>query len=236
LNRRADTMSGEPLDPWLVWSGRELVWSGDGKEYLRGVGVKYLLHPAFNEGFEKLLKLYKPRKLYELCLFIPCSYGKPYSQSFIHYLIQRAIVESGRFEDVHQVILTNAGVVPRELEEFYPYVAYDWNPSYETPEVKKLYVEVLVWRLRRYVERFRGFYKRFACFLRWDSDSFKAVEIVSRSLGVEIPNLAPRTVPPREIEEVSLNGLYRDPDLVLVTPTALASLRDGIRKLLSGER
>ncbi len=222
----------ELLDPWLVWSGRELVWSGDGKEFLRGVGLRYLLHPAFVEGFEKLLKLYKPRKRYALCLFIPCSYGKPYSQSFIHYLIQRAIVESGRYHDVHQVILTNAGVVPRELEEFYPYVAYDWNPAYETPEVKELYVEVLRWRLRRFIERFGGFYQRFACYLRWDSDSYRAVELVSKDLGVEIPNLAPREVPKEELDEVSLGGIYRDPDLVLVTRTALQSLSRGLRELL----
>jgi len=229
------TPPDETMDPWLTWSGRELVWSGDGREYLRGVGVKYLLHPAFNEGFEKLLKVYKPRKRYALCLFIPCSYGKPYSQSFIHYFIQKAIAESGFFNEVHQVILTNAGVVPRELEEYYPYVAYDWNPSYETPEVKKLYVEVLAWRLRRFIEAFRGFYTKFACFLRWDSDSFKAVGIAARSLGIEIPNLAPQSVPESEVEEVSLRGIYSDPDLVLITPTALRSLTEGIKRLLSSE-
>ncbi len=226
------TPAEEPIDPWLTWSGRELVWSGDGKEYLRGVGVKYLLHPAFNEGFEKLLKKYKPRKKYALCLFIPCSYGKPYSQSYIHYFIQKAILESGHFDEVHQVILTNAGVVPRELEEYYPYVAYDWNPAYETPEVKKLYVEVLAWRLRRYIDAFKSFYSKFACFLRWDSDSYRAVEIASRSLAIEIPNLAPREVPREELEEVSLRGLYSDPDLVLITRTALKALAEGIKELL----
>lgn len=226
-------MGEELLNPWLVWSGSELVWSGDGKEFLRGVGLKYLLHPAFVEGFEKILKLYKPRKRYALCLFIPCSYGKPYSQSFIHYFIQRAIAESGRFEEIHQVILTNAGVVPRELEEFYPYVAYDWNPNYETPEVKEMYVEVLRWRLKRFIERFGKFYSKFACYLRWDSDSYRAVEMAAKELGIEIPNLAPRHVPREEVEEVSLNGLYRDPDLVLITRTALRNLVDGLRKLLS---
>ncbi len=219
--------------PDVIWDGRELVWSGDGKEYLRGVGKRYLLHPAFVEGFEKLLREYRPKKKFRLCLILPCSYGKPYSQSYIHYFIMKAIKESGFWDDIHQVIVTNAGVVPRELDEYYPYCAYDWNPKYETPEIKRLYTEVLTERLRRYIERFRGYYEKFACYLRWDSDSYAAVRNVEATLRIEIPNLAPKSVPEEEVRKVSLYGVYDDVDLVLITDTALKALRDGIRALLS---
>ena len=217
---------------WVVCDGRNLVWSGDGREYLRGVGVKYLLHPAFVEGFEKILTLYRPARKYRLCLVLPCSYAKPYSHSFIHYHIIKALRESGHYNEIHQVIVTNAGVVPRELEEYYPYIAYDWNPRYETPQIKERYVEVLSYRLRKYIEKFREFYEKFACFLRHDSDSYRAVREVEKALGIEIPNLAPEEVPREEVEEVSLHGVYYDPDLALITPTALKSLVDGVKKLL----
>lgn len=218
---------------WIIWDGENLLWSGDGKEYLRGVGVKYLLHPAFEEGYQKIVGEYKPRKHYKLLLILPCSYGKPYSQSYIHYFILKALRETEYYDDIHQLIVTNAGVVPRELDEYYPYVAYDWNPRYETPEIKKEYIRVLRRRLKGYLEKFREYYDKIACYLRWNSDSYQAVKMVSEELGIQIPNLAPKEVPEEELREVSLNRLYEDEDLILITPTALRSLMEGVRRLIS---
>ncbi len=217
----------------VIWDGRNLLWAGDGKEFLRGVGLRYLKHPFFEEAYRKIIEEYEPPKK-KLCLFIPCSYGKPYSQSFIHYFIQKAIVESGAYEQVHQVILTNAGVVPRELDEYYPFCAYDWNPQYETPEIKKLYTEVLAERLKGYLQKHGSRYEMLACYLRWDSDSYAAVRIVEKELGVSIPNLAPNNVPAEEVSEISL-GIYEDPDLVLITRTSLEQLKNELRKLLGAE-
>jgi len=218
---------------WIIWDGSNLLWSGDGKEYLRGVGTKYLIHPAFEEGYQKIVREYKPQKCYKLLLILPCSYGKPYSQSYIHYFILKALRETSYYDEIHQLIVTNAGVVPRELDEYYPYVAYDWNPKYETQEIKEEYVEVLRRRLKGYIVKFRGYYKKIACYLRWNSDSYKAVRIVANELGINIPNLAPKHVPRSELLEVSLNGLYEDEDLLLITPTALSKLKEGITRLLS---
>ena len=100
---------------WVIWDGKELLWSGDGREYLRGVGLRYLVHPAFEEGYKKILSNYKPRKKYKLLLILPCSYGKPYSQSYIHYFLLKTIKETGYYDHIHQLIVTNAGIVPREL-------------------------------------------------------------------------------------------------------------------------
>ncbi|HIP65787.1 MAG TPA: hypothetical protein EYH08_04625 [Pyrodictium sp.] len=222
----------------IVWDGRELDWIDPCKynnccrEFLRGVGKRYLLHPAFEAAFEKLLNSYRPKKHYTLLLIIPCSYGKPYSQSYIHYFIQKAIWEANAYDDVHQLIVTNAGVVPRELDEYWPWCAYDWNPKYETKDVKREYVDVLTRRLEAYIKRFSNYYSGFAAYLRWDSDSWKAVENVAKKLNLEIPNLAPRTVPVEELEKVSLGGVYEDPDLVLITPTALKKLQCSLRELL----
>ncbi len=218
----------------VVWDGRELDWVEPRgcREYLRGVGMKYLVNPIFEEAFRRILEAYKPRRRYAIGLILPCSYGKPYSQSYIHYLIRRAIGDLVAEGLVHEIIVTNAGVVPRELDEYWPYCAYDWNPAYETPEIKEAYTRVLAERLTRYITRFRDYYKAFAAYLRWDSESWQAVQQASKRLGIIIPNLAPEQVPEQELSEASINGLYKDQDLVLVTPTATRTLRTRLLQLI----
>ncbi len=223
--------------PEVVWDGSELDWvSTNQRLYLRGVGTKYLINPYFEEGFRKLIQTYEPPKeRYELALILPCAYGKPYSQSYIHYAIRSAIKDYLLKGLIHEVIVTNAGVVPRDLDEYWPYCAYDWNPKYETPEIKEAYVEVLKERLSQYLRRHGWRYDRVVAYLRWDSDSWKAVKLVSKELGIHIPNLAPKKeeVPENEITEVSLDGLYQDEDLILITPTALKKLREEIEKIIN---
>jgi predicted RNA-binding protein len=221
----------------IIWNGRELVWAGDGKVFFRGVGKAYLKNEIFEEAFRKLLTDYKPNRRYKLCLFLPCSYGKPYSQSYIHYFIIKALRSLGdAYSDVHQVILSNVGVVPRELEEHTPFIAYDWNPACETEEIKQLYVKVLAGRLAKYIKRFMSFYGRFACYLRRESESYKAVQVVEEELGVQIPNLALDEVPAEEIRAVSLTTYNRERDLCLIAPPNLDSLVKGLKRLLTGEQ
>jgi len=219
----------------VIWDGKELDWVKPDKcrEYLRGVGLKYLVNRYFEEGFKKIITDYRPSRRYIIGLIIPCSYGKPYSQSFIHYFIRKAIKDFIVKGYIHEIIVTNAGVIPRELDEHWPYCSYDWNPKYETSEIKKEYTEVLAKRLKTYIEKFKGYYRAFVAYLRWDSDSWHAVEIVSRELGVKIPNLAPRFVPPQEVNEIGLEGLYEDPDLTLITPSALSTLRRNLIELIN---
>jgi hypothetical protein len=218
--------------PEVIWSGDELDWVKPRgcREYLRGVGKRYLTSPYFEEGWRKLLENYTPPKKYKLGLILPCSYGKPYSQSYIHYNIRRAIMEYLVKGELHEIIVTNAGVVPRELDEYWPYTAYDWNPKYENNLIKKCYTKVLSERLIGYLRKNMGYYKEIAAFLRWDSDSWKAVEIASKALNFRVDNLAPASVDREEVEDVSLNGLYKDEDLVLITPSALRLLKEGIKQ------
>ncbi|WP_048191634.1 DUF5591 domain-containing protein [Pyrolobus fumarii] len=219
--------------PRRVWTGKELDWvePGECREYIRGVGLDYLIHPAFEKGFSKLLTSYEPPRG-KILLFLPCSYGKPYSQSFIHYMIRRTLWKNGLIDKVHEVMLTNAGVVPRELDEHWPYAAYDWNPIYETPEIRECYRRVLADRITAYLETFKSYYRGFAAYLRWDSDSWAALRVAAERLGIRIENFAARTVPNEEVREVSLGGLYQDADLVLVTRSSLASLVQGLKKLV----
>ena len=59
-------------------------------------------------------------------LLLPCSARKPYSASRSHRRFRDAIWASANPSAVHEVIVTSPlGLVPRELERFYPARAYD---------------------------------------------------------------------------------------------------------------
>jgi len=206
-----------------VWNGKELIWSGDGKTFLRGVGESYLSHPFFEEAYKKILSDYKPKINYSLCLFLPCSYGKPYSQSFIHYMIIKSLMNlKDRYSKVHQIILTNAGIVPRELEDYYPFCCYDWNPKFENHYIKDIYVEILFKRLKGFILKFKNFYKKFACYLRWNSDTHRSVEMVENNLSIEIPNFSLKYMPKSELKDIY--NIYHEEDFVLITPKNLCNL------------
>ncbi len=221
--------------PRIVWDGSEYDWvePRKGRIYLRGVGWDFLAEWPFTEAHRRVIENYRPHRRYKLGLFIPCAYGKPYSQSYIHYMIRRAIAPYIRRGLIHEIILTNAGVVPRELDEYWPYVAYDWNPLRETPEIRKCYTFVLKRRIIDYIKRFREYYEGFAAYLRWNSDSWRALEEASRSLGIQIENLAPHSVSKVELEEAGLGlGYDEDPDIILITETALNGLKKWLEEKL----
>ena len=61
-----------------------------------------------------------------ILVLIPCSARKPYSFSKSHMRFRQAIQQSGKADIVHEVIVTSPiGLVPRELELFYPAQDYD---------------------------------------------------------------------------------------------------------------
>src|SRR5437899_5619631 len=59
-------------------------------------------------------------------VLLPCSARKPYSTSRSHRRFRDAILASANPSAVHEVIVTSPlGLIPRELERFYPAGAYD---------------------------------------------------------------------------------------------------------------
>jgi predicted RNA-binding protein len=199
------------------------------------VGEAFLTHPYVEGAYQRVIKKYRPLKQYRVCLFLACSYGKPYSQSYIHYKIIEALRKLDKgYCNVHQVILTNLGVVPRELEDYYPFCCYDWNPAYENVKVKRMYLEVLAKRLKRYIETFRNCYEEYLCYLRHNSESYGAVKKVEKELKVRIPNIALhlRQIPEAQIKDVSLGTYTYEEDLELITPKNLKNLVREVGKLL----
>ncbi len=75
---------------------------------------------------ERVLSRYKKPEIPNVLLLLPCSARKPYSESKSHKLFKKAIKDSGAGLLVHEVIVTSPlGLVPRELELFYPAQHYD---------------------------------------------------------------------------------------------------------------
>ncbi len=74
----------------------------------------------------RLEKRYRRPAGARVLLLIPCSAKKPYSLSQSHMRFREALERSGRASAVHEVIVTSPlGLVPRELEMFYPAKDYD---------------------------------------------------------------------------------------------------------------
>lgn len=161
------------------------------QEKLSGVGETYLTHPHFEVWQDYLTRWYTPPKN-RVLLFLPCSKTKPYSKSKTHQNIIGVLEEAGVRALAHEVMLSNAGVVPRELEDNYPFNAYDWDEKLETPEIKKRYIEVTAKRAADYLRAHKEYYLKVGCYLKHDSESYAALTEAAEDAGVECTNLLTR--------------------------------------------
>ncbi len=85
-----------------------------------------LARPDVVRWRQRLEKRYRRPEGARILLLIPCSARKPYSLSQSHMRFRQAVAESGFADAVHDVIVTSPlGLVPRELELFYPAKDYD---------------------------------------------------------------------------------------------------------------
>jgi archaeosine synthase len=90
--------------------------------------------PEMERYRRTFLERYLPPPSKRILILIPCSYTKPYSSSPTHRAFARAYGSTRSPQVVHAVSVTSPlGVVPRELENFYPARNYDipvtgkWN-------------------------------------------------------------------------------------------------------------
>ena len=122
-------------DPWLVQNLRlmdldhydlqELHTPVKGAPFQAG-SKESLSRPDIIRWRKRLEGRYKKPDGTGVLLLIPCSARKPYSISQSHKRFRQAIWQSGRADAVHEVIVTSPlGLVPRELELFYPAKDYD---------------------------------------------------------------------------------------------------------------
>jgi predicted RNA-binding protein len=116
-------------------------------------------------------------------------------------------------------MLSNAGVIPREFEDMYPFNSYDWGESEETPQIKKRYIEVTGERIRNYLMAHGNRYKSVSCFLKYDSESYIALKAACDDLGVGFKNL---------LAEETYDRIKGDPR-PMQSDAALGDLREGLK-------
>ena len=192
---------------------------------INGVGIKQLTHQHFEEWFKYIVTEYKPPKPPRVCLFIPCSAIKPYYGSPIHKIINKAIAQ---YEDsIHKIVISNAGIIPYEFSNYYPFNSYDWNPKLETEEIKKIYIEITVNRLISFINKHSTKYVGFISYFRPDAEDLIALKIASEVTGTNIIHIDANIKDcDKELSNTS------DPDLVLTIDHNLDKLKNTIGNII----
>jgi archaeosine synthase len=143
-------------DPWLVQNLRlldihhyalqEMHAPVKGTPFHAG-SKESLQRPDVIRWRKRLEERYARPRNAKVLLLIPCSAKKPYSISQSHLRFREALLNSGRFDQVHEVIVTSPlGLVPRELELFYPAQDYDIPVTgHWDGDEKKMAEEMVSW-------------------------------------------------------------------------------------------
>ncbi len=122
-------------DPWMTAVLRELDYRcyrwqelhfPVAGQPLRAYSTESLYRPDVVRFRRRLRERYLRPPSARVLLFLPCSARKPYSISRSHRIFRSAIRASGNAGAVHVVVVTSPlGVVPLDLELFYPARHYD---------------------------------------------------------------------------------------------------------------
>ncbi len=166
----------------------------------------------------------------EVVLVTVCSYAKPYSHSFIHYGIDRALHEAGVLNKVEKWHLSSAGIIPACLEEVVPFCCYNWDNAEASTEDLVALREAL----RDYFTRWLSLYasplkKRVVTYFREDSNTQKAIESCP-GVWVRATAAPHRVVNPYRL--ITLDGRYMDPDCILLGSGNLSLLTRTIEEAL----
>ncbi len=189
------------------------------KDYvgLNGTSEAQIFHPHFEKWQNWFISFYKPPKN-KIALFIPCAAIKPYYNSPIHKVINNNLID---YEDViHKIVISNAGVIPYEFSDRYPFDSYDWNPLSESELIKEKYYKFTTDRLYSYLKKHQ--YNGYVSYLRQDSLSFKSLRDACNNLNLKLH------YEPLE-EEIEPD---KDSDLVLIYPDNLKTLKKIIEETL----
>ena len=93
---------------------------------MRALGRASLTRPEIARFQRRVLGRFRRPPSAPVLLLLPCSARKPYSSSASHRAFRSRIDGSGNPGAVHEVVVTSPlGVVPMELQSFYPAGSYD---------------------------------------------------------------------------------------------------------------
>ncbi len=156
------------------------------REFLKGVGYDYLVHKHFEVWHDYIARIYEVPRIKKYALFLPCSYKKPYSLSKTHRAVISRLMTLRAYPYIHQIMISNAGVIPREFEDEYPFNSYDWEEWKETEEIKNEYYEVTKKRLINYLRHKKKNYEKIFSYLKPDSLSHQALMDAARELNLGV--------------------------------------------------
>lgn len=156
------------------------------QEHLKGATVENLENPAYNVWQDYIDRFYEVPKEKKYALFLPCAFRKPYSTSKTHREIMRRLVPLPFYATLHQVMISNPGVIPREFEGKYPFAHYDWPEWEETPAIKRKYVEVTQKRVENYLSNHH--YNKIFAYFKPSSESYEALKNACKKLKIQLIN------------------------------------------------
>lgn len=156
------------------------------KNILQGAKIENLENPFYYVWQDYLQRFYHPPEEKQVVLFLPCSFQKPYSKSKTHKAILSRLIGLKNYPKVHQVMISNPGIIPREHEGKWPFNSYDWPEWEETPALKKKYVELTEKRVFDYLRYHKKQYKKVFCFFKQESESLKALRSACKKLKIKL--------------------------------------------------
>ncbi|ADI73127.1 conserved hypothetical protein [Methanohalobium evestigatum Z-7303] len=139
-----------------------------------------IYHPDMKRANDWILDEYEPPER-DVCIFVPCAKKKPYHESPSHQTFDKVIFGLLNPEQVHVVVFGTCGVTPRELDNQYPFMHYQFMlGKCDVPKIKRDFIKMESERLARYLEKTRYKYKhRIAyCIGDFRKAMEKAVEMV----------------------------------------------------------
>src|SRR2546427_1467199 len=114
--RHLDLREYDLVEPYTPVAGGEM----------RAYAAESLARPEIVRFRRRIRERYAKPPSARVLLLLPCSARKPYSTSRSHRRFRDAILASKDPSSVHEVIVTSPlGLIPRELERFYPAGSYD---------------------------------------------------------------------------------------------------------------
>lgn len=147
---------------------------------LRGTGISYL--DRFREW-----RQYWPRPVAKRdALLTICSHAKPYAKSHIHASIRKALHDWRRLETTDYIHISNAGVIPTEAGNDYPFNSYDWDDRTANDEVRAALSKRMVDNLTWWKMQTEGKYERIFVYLRDGKTRRAALEVLPEAIFVEV--------------------------------------------------
>lgn len=200
-------------------------------QYWQGVGPRFIYNEDMHALRDAIENSFEPKS--NVAFLTICSWGKPYSASYIHRGIRRFLGPElvSKMDYIH---VSSAGVIPAAAELHA--VNYDWNNEWVQDEFTlNVLRDAIHTHLYQFFLRFR--YEKVLVYLRPEGNTYRAVQKAfdaGRRSWVDVyPNLD-KTLPfyATEINDVRSDGLYPDPDDDLIIPSRGRLMAELVRKEL----